>query len=994
MSNSRRKKLTSRVDEDASPTFSMVNLRQETTSMENTMKDHMDKTEADIKPLTLHIETSAGDLSGCVSPDAVPFTPETGCVRPNTYSVAPRTTPAQQTPSNAQQSTASAHQVPSGAGHCEAPPPATRPQSRSPPDNFPAKSKCGKDDLPDDISLQLQVSVNALLDRESGHSNEDKKLSNKAVSVSSSSKTVSSSSASVSSSSVPVSSSSATSYAVAVSSSSSEELCVSTMKLSEEEDDDIPDSMVPVEVGLRCYDILLLHSEDEPENAWEVKKHLETELLLSNGERIQVLLYEELVQIFRRQIGCLKEGMDHCTFVFILITKTFCESDLSRFLGEECLIKSIHDANKRWSVVPLFTQPKRSADYCIPTGLNCLKGISYHTRDEFYSSNMIKMIEQRRYIKNEREKKRLKRIKNWKEDKRHELLMERIKEEQREKQAKDLKEMQLQQLKKSLENAPVNPSYMAITSSSYNMPQAANSCKYPNTEQLGNFPPFPYPWTNPYGYPQYPHGQPMHLTMSYPHLQQAWGGYGMPPGFGGITESHSMPGNMAEMAGYSVGEQHGGHTVTLGARPPPYHQSDGKALEQAGLRRGPEPTEQIDTSLDGHKLSSKNEDTGQGTSSARFDTGDRCSDPKTGSSNNEMKTKEGLLKEQSFDAVTYLREEEPSTDPQRFPRTKKDYRQGSDNSTAYSETGFRESDQHEASLSQAVPIQASQSLPQASVSSSAHEHDEQAVTHHAGSCTDPLLDSSVEEDATKQIEETSVKQHLDGLRVRESSSTRAHGAPPATDSGYASSSRSTSKISTASYIQQSLGLTTPTKQSHSGVEQEDAQRSRSKTDSLSSSWTSESDSLSSALLAESVAESREQQFTGRTEQHGSVLREIHHHHHHHDSEAKKVIIIQNCDTVHLGDRSTVQNIPHDVAQYRTGHQGWDDRSETWQGEAGVWMKMRKREDMKRKRGDMMRKRGDMMRKTEGVMKQVMTGAIFLVSIDPRLWTLKWRMTHG
>lgn len=765
--------------------------------------------------------------------------------------------------------------------------------------------------------------MNTLLDHKSGLNGGDKKLPSSSASAGL--KSVSSSSVSVSSSSKSVSSSSATGCAMAVSSSSSEELCVSTMKLSKEEDD-IPDSMVPVEVGFPCYDVLLLHSEEEPKNAWEIKEHLETEFRLSNGDRIQVLLYEELVEMFRRQIGCLKEGMDHCTFVFILITKTFCESDLSRFLGEECLIKSIHDANKRWSVVPLFTQPKRSADYCIPTGLNCLKGISYHTRDEFYHSNMIKMIEQRRYVKNDREKKRLKRIKEWKENKSHELHMERLKEKQREKQAEEMRKMQLQQLEESLEKESVNQSlisdsaqgHLAMMPPNYQMPHPAYSCKNPNFEQFGNFSPSQYPWPLSHGYLQYAFRQPIQMTMSYPSLRQPWGGQGMLPGYEGVTESHSIPGNMAQMAGYYGSAQGSGHPMTSGAPPPPYymHGPEGRAQEQVSFRRGPLATEQTDASLDSQKLPTKEEGTGHGTDSAQFSIGDpqvdRYSDPKTRSGD---KTKASLPEEQSFDAVTYL--QETGLDPQRVTRTNRDYHQGSGahSSGAHREAGFCASNQDEASSFSAQP--------QASARSGVREHGGGAVAQCEGpfsaSLDMPPLDSSVEEDAMKQIEETSVKQHPDILTSRESSSPQGHGSPPATDSGYASRSRPSSKVSTASYIQQSLGVSTSTKQ-------QDPQRSRSKADPLSSSFTGESDSLGAAWLTELSAEPRDQQFAGRTEQSSLKLREIHHHHHHHhDSEAKKVIIIQNCEQVHVGDRSTLQNIQHDAAQYQTGHLGRDDR---------------------------------------------------------------------
>lgn len=76
------------------------------------------------------METRAEDLSGTVTPDAVPFTPEVGDEGPNPYRVVPRPTPAQQSPGNAQQGTAPAHQVPSGGRHHGAAAPAARTQTK------------------------------------------------------------------------------------------------------------------------------------------------------------------------------------------------------------------------------------------------------------------------------------------------------------------------------------------------------------------------------------------------------------------------------------------------------------------------------------------------------------------------------------------------------------------------------------------------------------------------------------------------------------------------------------------------------------------------------------------------------------------------------------------------------------------------------------------------------------------------------------------------
>lgn len=105
---------------------------------------------------------------------------------------------------------------------------------------------------------------------------------------------------------------------------------------AEAEQEDISDDKVPTEICFPCYDILLLHAEDDLKYAVEVKKHLETDTKFQLPERdqLKVLLYDDLASTFNRRISCLREGMERCTFVFILITKTFCESELSCFLEE------------------------------------------------------------------------------------------------------------------------------------------------------------------------------------------------------------------------------------------------------------------------------------------------------------------------------------------------------------------------------------------------------------------------------------------------------------------------------------------------------------------------------------------------------------------------------------------------------------------------------------------------------------------------------------
>ncbi|KAL3865804.1 hypothetical protein ACJMK2_043155 [Sinanodonta woodiana] len=192
-----------------------------------------------------------------------------------------------------------------------------------------------------------------------------------------------------------------------------ESLPLSISESCSSEDDDswlkyleVNEKFMPPDIKIGYYDVMVLYSEENQKDAHEFCQHLRSEITLKNGESVKAVLYdcEELTSLDASKLKHLEKSLERCTYVFIFMTKEFCEDKWMALSSEECLMKAIYDEEKRWCVVPVYTVSRRNAKFKIPMGLNSLKGINYYNNDQFYRNGVSRLIEDKLYqrLKNEK----------------------------------------------------------------------------------------------------------------------------------------------------------------------------------------------------------------------------------------------------------------------------------------------------------------------------------------------------------------------------------------------------------------------------------------------------------------------------------------------------------------------------------------------------------------------------------------------------------------
>ena len=151
---------------------------------------------------------------------------------------------------------------------------------------------------------------------------------------------------------------------------------------------------MPTEVRMGYLDVVLLYTESDRELAEEYQRHLREDIELTNGERVQVLLYDcpELTGLSGSQIQHLDLAMERSTYIFVYLTANFVKDKWCEFSSESCLMRAIYDAEKRWCVVPIYTERRSDCSFRIPMGLNSLKGVNFYSNDEFYRKGVGRLI--------------------------------------------------------------------------------------------------------------------------------------------------------------------------------------------------------------------------------------------------------------------------------------------------------------------------------------------------------------------------------------------------------------------------------------------------------------------------------------------------------------------------------------------------------------------------------------------------------------------------
>lgn len=140
------------------------------------------------------------------------------------------------------------------------------------------------------------------------------------------------------------------------------------------------------------HDVMVLYSEDDIKAVEIFKNHLEKDIILPDKRRVDVVLYDEF-RLSGLSFENLDRAFDKCSFTFVFLTKSFVENTWCKITSESCLMKTIHcNKQKGWRVVPVYTKRLAESDFCVPMGLNALKGVNYYNNDEYYRKGVARMI--------------------------------------------------------------------------------------------------------------------------------------------------------------------------------------------------------------------------------------------------------------------------------------------------------------------------------------------------------------------------------------------------------------------------------------------------------------------------------------------------------------------------------------------------------------------------------------------------------------------------
>ena len=139
------------------------------------------------------------------------------------------------------------------------------------------------------------------------------------------------------------------------------------------------------------HDVMILYSDDDRKAVEIFKDHLEKDIISSDRRPVDAILYDEF-RLSGLSFENLDRAFDKCSFTFVFLTKSFVENTWCKITSESCLMKTIHNKQKGWRVVPVFTKRRAESDFDIPMGLNALKGINYYENDEYYRKGVARMI--------------------------------------------------------------------------------------------------------------------------------------------------------------------------------------------------------------------------------------------------------------------------------------------------------------------------------------------------------------------------------------------------------------------------------------------------------------------------------------------------------------------------------------------------------------------------------------------------------------------------
>ncbi|XP_041372749.1 uncharacterized protein LOC121386010 isoform X2 [Gigantopelta aegis] len=196
---------------------------------------------------------------------------------------------------------------------------------------------------------------------------------------------------------------------------------------------------MPYELKEEYQDAMILYSDMDKDEVELFYSSLLKNVRLRDHKSPKVVKFEEFAVSIGSKIKTLEFGLERCTYAFIFLTENFIKDTWAEFSGETCLMEAIYNPEKRWCVVPVFTQPKRNCTFKVPSSINSLKGVQYWSgsSDKFYNDSVKKLLDEKLHIRKRSEAVLRKKRRHWLKEYKTKEFLEKIEDEREERQQEE-----------------------------------------------------------------------------------------------------------------------------------------------------------------------------------------------------------------------------------------------------------------------------------------------------------------------------------------------------------------------------------------------------------------------------------------------------------------------------------------------------------------------------------------------------------------------------
>ena len=166
---------------------------------------------------------------------------------------------------------------------------------------------------------------------------------------------------------------------------------------------------MPPQLREDYYDAIIFYSEEDTEDALKLKENLVRNKV--KGYKVKCVLHDHhsLTSRGGTKLETLEYAFNHCTFVFLFLTKAFCDSEWCKFISDAFLTKAIENGEKK--CIPVHTVPKEKADFEIPMFLNHVTGLELSKKS--FKQSVQHLLGNNLYVRLRKESLHLEEMYKW-----------------------------------------------------------------------------------------------------------------------------------------------------------------------------------------------------------------------------------------------------------------------------------------------------------------------------------------------------------------------------------------------------------------------------------------------------------------------------------------------------------------------------------------------------------------------------------------------------